>query len=42
MATSLAFGILYATLITLFLVPSIYLILEDVKGLFRRKVAGRD
>jgi len=32
MATSLAFGILYATLITLFLVPAVYLILEDIKG----------
>lgn len=36
MATSLAFGILFATLITLFLVPSIYLILEDIKDIFRR------
>ncbi len=35
MATSLAFGILFATLITLFLVPAIYLSLEDVKKLFR-------
>jgi multidrug efflux pump subunit AcrB len=30
MAVSLAFGILFATVITLFLVPSIYLILEDI------------
>ena len=37
MATSLAFGILYATLITLFLVPCVYLLLEDVKNLFRSK-----
>jgi multidrug efflux pump subunit AcrB len=37
MATSLAFGILYATLITLFLVPSVYLILEDIKDLFRKE-----
>ena len=39
MAVSLAFGILFATVITLFLVPGIYLILEDVKDLgtrFRR------
>ena len=35
MATSLAFGILFATLITLFLVPAIYLSLEDVKKLFQ-------
>ena len=33
MAVSLAFGILFATFITLFLVPGIYLILEDVKNL---------
>lgn len=36
MAVSLGFGILFATLITLILVPSIYLILEDIKGLFRK------
>ncbi|MFP4351889.1 MAG: efflux RND transporter permease subunit [Puniceicoccaceae bacterium] len=35
MATSLAFGILFATLITLFLVPAFYLSLEDFKKLFR-------
>jgi multidrug efflux pump subunit AcrB len=29
MAASLAFGILFATIITLFLVPSLYLILDD-------------
>ena len=29
MAISLAFGVLFATVITLFLVPSLYLILED-------------
>jgi multidrug efflux pump subunit AcrB len=33
MAVSLAFGILFATFITLFLVPGIYLILEDIKGI---------
>jgi len=37
MATSLAFGILFATFITLFLVPSVYLILEDIKDLFRKE-----
>ncbi|MGJ8642648.1 MAG: efflux RND transporter permease subunit [Luteolibacter sp.] len=37
MAVSLAFGILFATVITLFLVPGIYLILEDVKNLGGRK-----
>ena len=33
MAISLGFGILFATAITLILVPSIYLVLEDVKDL---------
>jgi multidrug efflux pump subunit AcrB len=37
MAISLAFGILFATVITLLLVPSLYMILDDFKGLFRRK-----
>lgn len=37
MAISLAFGVLFATAITLFLVPSLYLMLED--GL---KIVGRD
>jgi multidrug efflux pump subunit AcrB len=34
MAISLAFGVMFATCITLVLVPSLYMILEDVKGLF--------
>ncbi|MCU7554010.1 efflux RND transporter permease subunit [Alteromonas sp. ASW11-19] len=37
MAISLAFGILFATVITLLLVPSLYVILDDIKGVFRRK-----
>jgi multidrug efflux pump subunit AcrB len=32
MAISLAFGVMFATLITLFLVPSLYMILEDIKA----------
>jgi len=36
MAVSLGFGILFATGITLILVPSLYVILEDVRGLFGR------
>ena len=32
MAISLAFGVLFATFITLILVPSLYFILEDVKS----------
>ncbi len=34
MAISLSFGILFATVITLILVPSVYLVLEDVKRFF--------
>ena len=34
MAVSLASGVLFSTLITLALVPSLYLILEDIKNLF--------
>ncbi len=36
MAISLGFGVLFGTFIILLLVPSLYIILEDVKGLFRR------
>ena len=35
MAISLGFGVFFATLITLGLVPCLYLILEDVKGVFK-------
>ncbi len=34
MAVSLAFGILFATVITLFLIPCAYLATEDIKGAF--------
>lgn len=37
MAVSLAFGILFATLITLIMVPINYMILEDLRGLFSAK-----
>lgn len=37
MAISIGFGIMFATVITLFLIPSLYMILDDVKGLFRPK-----
>lgn len=37
MAVSLGFGILYATLVTLFLVPANYLVLEDLFSLYRKK-----
>jgi len=36
MATSLAFGILFATVITLVLIPSVYLIISDIVGLIHR------
>ena len=34
MAISLAFGVLFATLITLILVPTSYMVIEDIKGVF--------
>jgi multidrug efflux pump subunit AcrB len=40
MAVSLAFGVLFATAITLFLIPCLYLILFDLKALFSRKSAS--
>ncbi len=44
MATSLAFGVLFATFVTMLVVPVCYLILEDLKGLFpgRRQDAVDD
>jgi len=36
MAISLAYGILFATFITLLLIPCAYLITEDIKSLFSR------
>jgi hypothetical protein len=35
MAISLGFGILFAAFITLLLVPALYLIIEDLRHLFR-------
>lgn len=37
MAVSLGYGILFATAITLVLVPSVYLMLEDVKNIFAKE-----
>lgn len=37
MAISLAFGILFATVITLILVPALYLVLNDIKTVFKSK-----
>ena len=45
MAVSLAFGILFATVITLFLIPSLYLLQLDASAWLRRRwdwVTGRD
>ena len=36
MAVSLGFGILYATFVTLFLVPANYLVLEDLRNLYSK------
>jgi multidrug efflux pump subunit AcrB len=38
MATSLAFGIVFATVITLILIPSLYLILDDLKGGWKKTI----
>ncbi len=37
MAVSLAFGILFATVITLLLIPALYVVLADIKVLFSKK-----
>lgn len=36
MAVSLGYGIIFATFLTLFLIPSLYMILEDIKHMFSR------
>ncbi len=36
MAVSLAFGVLFATVVTLLLIPCLYIAIEDIKGLFKR------
>ena len=40
MAVSLSFGVLFATAVTLLLVPSLYMILDDFKRLIRLLVRG--
>jgi multidrug efflux pump subunit AcrB len=37
MAVSLGFGVMFATLISLLLVPSLYLVLDDVRSLYTRR-----
>lgn len=39
MAISLGFGIIFATVITLFLIPSLYLIKDDIQQLFKRNIS---
>ncbi len=41
MAISLGFGVLFATFITLLLVPALYLIVEDVRSRFTQDVAAK-
>jgi multidrug efflux pump subunit AcrB len=41
MAVSLGFGILFATLITLFLIPTFYLIVEDIKSVSKGIASSR-
>ncbi|MCP3673400.1 MAG: efflux RND transporter permease subunit [Gammaproteobacteria bacterium] len=36
MAVSLSFGVLFATVVTLVLIPSLYVIIEDMRGLVKR------
>ena len=44
MAVSLAFGVMFATIVTLLVVPSGYIILEDIKRILdrRKAVAGTE
>jgi multidrug efflux pump subunit AcrB len=38
MAVSLAFGVLFATIVTLVLIPCLYVMIEDIKALFTRRL----
>ncbi len=42
MAISLSFGVLFATLITLFLIPCLYMVLEDIKALPRLLIGNKN
>ena len=42
MVTSLSFGVLFATGVTLVLVPALYLIAEDARALRARWFGGKD
>ena len=39
MAVSLAFGVMFATLVTLLLIPCLYIAIEDIKGLYSQSRA---
>ncbi|WP_371376205.1 efflux RND transporter permease subunit [Thalassotalea aquiviva] len=41
MAISLGYGVLFATIVTLVLVPCLYIFIEDIKGLFKRLFTGK-
>ncbi len=41
MAVSLAYGVLFATVVTLTLIPSLYIIIEDLRMIFSRKKNAR-
>ena len=38
MAVSLAFGVMFATLVTLLLIPCLYIAIEDIKGLYSQSI----
>ncbi len=37
MAVSLSFGVLFATIVTLVFIPTLYVVIEDLRGVFSRK-----
>jgi len=39
MAISLGFGVLFATFVTLILIPCLYIFIEDVKGVSKKLMA---
>ena len=41
MAVSLAFGVLFATVVTLILIPCLYLLIEDIKDFFARTYGNK-
>ena len=42
MAVSLAFGVLFATVVTLVMIPALYLVMEDARNMFKRKKNVQD